>query len=135
MRENKQQISFHKLLCNYLVYTRRCAHISIPRYTILSAIPYDRERKYSFDLSFYFSFYFRQRIALYSNLYSLYFSLPIVPARDRSRECSLLLRSIRLEGSNRRSGIREGRACAFFARVSRRGWKIRERASRSLYSP
>lgn len=31
MRENKQQISFHKLLCNYLVYTRRCAHISIPR--------------------------------------------------------------------------------------------------------
>lgn len=131
MRENKQQISFHKLLCNYLVYTRRCAHISIPRYTILSAIPYDRERKYSFDLSFYFSFYFRQRIALYSNLYSLYFSLPM---RAIAVESALFC-FVRFDSKDRIEGVeygKEERALSLHAFLGEGGKYAKEHRGRCI---
>lgn len=133
-----KQISFHKLLRNYL-YIRRCPHISI------LSVYVSRHRHTSATSLFIFKL-------RYSHVFLLILRyLCDVERRSEESEESeesekrkstrLLLRSNRIESNRIVSRFVEWRAergrkgeRTLLARVSQRGWKIRERASRSLYS-
>lgn len=133
-----KQISFHKLLRNYL-YIRRCPHISI------LSVYVSRHRHTSATSLFIFKL-------RYSHVFLLILRyLRDVERRSEESEESeesekrkstrLLLRSNRIESNRIVSRFAEWRAergrkgeRTLLARVSQRGWKIRERASRSLYS-
>lgn len=133
-----KQISFHKLLRNYL-YIRRCPHISI------LSVYVSRHRHASATSLFIFKL-------RYSHVFLLILRyLCDVERRSEESEESeesekrkstrLLLRSNRIESNRIVSRFVEWRAergrkgeRTLLARVSQRGWKIRERASRSLYS-
>lgn len=141
-----KQISFHKLLRNYL-YIRRCPHISI------LSVYVSRHRHTSATSLFLFLFSLRAFAHFQITLFPHVFLLILRYLRDverRSEESEesekrkstrLLLRSNRIESNRIVSRFAEWRAergrkgeRTLLARVSQRGWKIRERASRSLYS-
>lgn len=141
-----KQISFHKLLRNYL-YIRRCPHISI------LSVYVSRHRHTSATSLFLFLFSLRAfahfQITLFPHVFLLI--LRYAMSRGEARKAKKAKRaksvkardsySVRIE-SNRIESCRvswraeRGRKGerTLLARVSQRGWKIRERASRSLYS-
>lgn len=144
-----KQISFHKLLRNYL-YIRRCPHISI------LSVYVSRHRHTSATSLFLFLFSLRAFAHFQITLFPHVFLLILRYLRDvergseeseeseeseKRKSTRLLLRSNRIESNRIVSRFAEWRAergrkgeRTLLARVSQRGWKIRERASRSLYS-